>query len=162
MKNKLIITGMVSLVILTLMAALLTGCAQEITGSVDIDGNVGIKWEKCNAPAGVSALKTTDNAYVILKWSAPENVSAYEVYYQQEDKKTLVEFGSGQNISIYADDDGAVSANADVDKWSMRIAVSAATFTAGKKYRFGVRSCPLNKWLEYSDIQWAATGYILF
>jgi YD repeat-containing protein len=145
MKKKFGFAAM--LVMVLAFGILFTACnndAQEITG------NVVASYPKASAVAGVTAEKTTNSAYIIVKWDAADNASSYSVYAQQEGKKTQIYTGSSGQYQYTYDADGSLSTNTDVDKWSVRL---TNNYSEGIKGRFGVRTTDINGYS--SDIVWS-------
>jgi hypothetical protein len=125
-------------------------------GTVKIDSN------KAPGPGNVEAVPTTANLVsqgvkgVIVSWDAAENASGYQLYVQQEDKKTIESnIGTPQNNNTYASSDGAPSVNTDPDKWSALVQLQPGTVQSGKKYRFGVQTNPIQQSYIPSDIVWS-------
>jgi len=121
--------------------------------------------EKSKSVSGVTALITSNNKYVIVSWEAIENGAGYNVYIQQENKKSIISTTNmiddvdnnwiqAQNKYAYATADGAKIANQDIDKWSVRIPTSNLWTNA--KYRFGVTSYEFDDYKSASDIVWSS------
>jgi hypothetical protein len=113
--------------------------------------------------SGVSVLITSNNNYVIVSWDAIENGYSYNVFIQQENKKSIVsthnmQDGSNwiqaQNKNAYATADGALILNTDIDKWSVRIPTSNLWTNA--RYRFGVTSFEFDDDKAASDVTWSS------
>jgi hypothetical protein len=187
-KKKL---GSVKMLVTVLALGLLSAACEN--GVQEVEGNVGINYQKANPVASVSAeVKTLTqtpytgysetNSYVFLAWDAADNVSWYEIFYQQEGKKTVQSGNQDLNqIPGYVFDSSGspyypVKPNAantddmDIDKYAAygqfkTVTVSGGSstvtregnFLLGKKYRFGVRTSALassGQTLQ-SDIVWS-------
>jgi hypothetical protein len=120
---------------------------------------VDVVFSKANAVALVTVGKTTDNQYVIVKWTAAENVRDYDLLVQQEGKTTQQSGSSfglyeAQNKYTYSTANGAQENNGDMDSWSARGSMTRSewdgekmipvpNYTSGKKYRFGIQTTEL-------------------
>jgi hypothetical protein len=101
----------------------------------------------------VTATQTINRAYITVTWDAITNGSSYNVYVQQEGKKSMNYIGNGQNNSIYGGVDGTSIPNTDLDKWSYNISNSLTYI--GKSLRFGVAANDSNPNHAISDIVWS-------
>jgi hypothetical protein len=135
---------------------------------------VDVVFSKANEVNLVTAVKTTDSKYVIVGWTAAENVGNYSLFVQQEGKKTQQ---LGYSFGLYSEDgnkykysaDGTLTENDDLDSWSVRGSVerldysqgepkTVPYYTTGKKYRFGVQTTELVPTTANpvpSDIKWS-------
>jgi len=152
MKRKLIGAALAAVVLMILFAA----CSDEPQL---------VAWQPAKSVAAVTPEQTTDKYYVLIKWDAIEDGTNYQVYVQEEGKKTVYQFGGGQNSNIYSPTTGFPSIpNTDRDKWSKIISVeytiTGTTYTDGelpngKKYRFGVVTEDIKPSHSSSEIKWS-------
>jgi hypothetical protein len=199
-KEKLVKKKLGSVAMLVMVLALGVLFAACENGVQEVEGNVGINYSKANPVASVTAREetltlassSTKYSYVFLSWDAVDNVSNYQVVYQQEGKKTVQSTGgsgggggSGGSlspISGYAFDSAAFSSQSpikdiqDIDKYiayAMFRSVSPngsggimtnnyGNFLQGKKYRFGVRTSPLVSGSESTQSDIVWSEYVQF
>ena len=192
MKKK---PGLAGMLVTVLALGLLSAACEN--GVQEVEGNVGLNYDKASPVAAVAAdVKTLTQtpytgytvtySYVFLAWDAVDNVSRYEIVYQQDGKKT-VQSGNLNQMPGYVFDSASTSpsnpvkpnaANADdrdIDKYTAYGQFKTVTVTGGststapggnfllgKKYRFGVRTSLLNSGplAASSDIVWS--DYVQF
>jgi hypothetical protein len=125
-------------------------------------GTVKIGYDKASGVAGVTATVTTSNLTgqeykgVIVAWDAVDNAGGYQLYAQQEGKKNILNLNaSPQYRYTYASDNGATTANSDIDKYSVLVSLQPDRFQSGKKYRFGIRTNSSQSGFQPSDIVWS-------
>jgi hypothetical protein len=139
-KSKWFLVGMAVLVLA--FGFVLAGCEN---GVQQVEGEVSVKHPQVAAPT-ITAEKTTDGKYLILRWDAVADGRGYEVYLNQEGKKTIDSLsGSGSGISgpthsVTFKVDGTSAVNNDPDKWNVKIPLTAAFGAERPKVRFGVRA----------------------
>ncbi|GHU37191.1 hypothetical protein FACS1894172_20540 [Spirochaetia bacterium] len=148
--STMLLAGMAAMVLS--FGLVLAGCDD---GGVQ---EVKVVTDKANAVAAVTATLTSDDLGVIISWDAVDNAYDYNIYYQQEGKKTIQSFSSyAQNAKTYDPADGTEITNTDVDKWSVLAELnSRISLISSKKYRFGVQVTDFS--YNDSDIVWS--GYI--
>jgi hypothetical protein len=148
MKRKLFMAGLAAALVFGLA---LTACDNGVQ-------DVKQTYDKANAVASVTARQTDNKAYVVVSWDAVEDAGDYEVFYRQQNVKTVDEYGNGgQYYNTYAPANGNETNNDNPDKWSARISVNNY-LTTGKSYEFGVRTSPFtqNGHTTYSNIVWSS------
>ena len=152
MKNKMSLVGM--LVVVLTLGVVFTACENE-------PQEVKIVLTKANAVSKVMAINTssaTSSYYsyqATLSWDAVGDVSDYEVFVQEQEKKTIGELSVNITSSL-----------TDIDKKTATVSLGSGTSSTpsllGKSYRFGVRTTPLSSSVNttYSDIVWS--DYVSF
>jgi hypothetical protein len=149
MKNKLFLIGLAVLLVMAF-----TACQNGVQ-------DVKVQYDKANEVAAVTATLTTNTTgtrYVIVTWSAVEDVSGYNVVYKRgAEKVEHSSGGSARNFGTYAVADGTWTDNEDPDTLSVLISLSGgySTFVSGKSYTFGVRTSSNDYSTEDSDVVWA-------
>jgi hypothetical protein len=152
MAKKSVFWGMLALALT--VSFTVVGCGDPLQEG----GKVKIDYDKASAVDAVTAVLSTDKTFVIISWDAVEDVKAYDVFYQQKEKNTVLPDagypGSAQNAVIYKADGSASTANTDFDKWSAKLTIPA-TLQRGKDYRFGIQTSSVVSGVSQSDIVWS-------
>jgi hypothetical protein len=161
-KKKL---GSIKMLVTALALALLAAACEN--GVQEVEGNVGLNYEKANPVAAVAAeVKTltqtpgtgssTAYYYVFLAWDAADNVNNYSIVFQQEGKKTVQSGSLNQAPGYVFDSSGSqynpVKPNAandddrDIDKYiaygqlkTVTVSGGSTTVTSGGNFLLGKR-----------------------
>jgi hypothetical protein len=130
-KSKWFLVGLAVLVLA--FGFVLAGCEN---GVQQVEGEVSLKHPQVAAPT-ITVEKTTDGKYLILRWDAVADGHDYEVYLNQEGKKTIDTIGGATHFMTFKVD-GTSVVNNDPDKWNVKIPHIAAFGAERQKVRFGV------------------------
>jgi hypothetical protein len=133
-KSTLFLVGMAVLALS--FGLVLAGCEN---GVQEVEGEVSINYPQVAAPS-ITAEKTTDGKYLILRWDAVENAGDYQVYSNQEGKNTILGGGSGATNRVTYKADGTSSVNSDSDKWNVIVPLTADIGAQLKSVRVGVQA----------------------
>jgi len=126
---------------------------------------------KAAAPSNVTAEQTLDKEKILVKWVAAKDASGYDIYVQEEGKKTqstITYDGSNvyaTNSYVFSSANGnyVSGGNPDVDNWSCIFDVrrisnkvdSTGNQIPAGKYRFGVTAYNTTPGQTNSDIKWS-------